>query len=160
MVFFPLCLDLSHLDGIKVVTARCLLVNRPVHNPGLGTYHFDASQHSRSLQQQSRSCQIHDKTDSRHMIDLSTQYQSDWFIKCFFTLSVWRFHYYGKLKLFILNWGIISRKSIFFLTIYPMDQMDMYPTQSTLMTVWLHDFLLLSATWYHVADITWFSKAV
>ncbi len=32
--------------------------------------------------------------------------------------------------------------------------------QSTLMTVWLTFYVLLSATWYHVADITLFCKAV
>ncbi len=43
------------------------------------------------------------------------------------------------------------------LTICSMDQMDMYAKYTNDCVT---DFLLLSATWYHVADITWFCKAV
>ncbi len=38
-----------------------------------------------------------------------------------------------------------------------MDQMDMYTKYTNDCVT---DFLFLSATWYHVADITWFCKTV
>ncbi len=51
-----------------------------------------------------------------------------------------------------------SKKFNIILTNCSMDQMDMYYIKYTNDCV--TDFLLLSATLYHVADITWLCKAV
>ncbi len=69
------------------------------------------------------------------------------------------FSLHGKPKWFILNLGNnIKKLNIHILTICSMDQIDMYTKYTNDCVT---DFLLLSATCYHVvADITWFCKAV